>query len=154
MTVAQLPPPVCAEFYVRFLPRKAVRKISIVFDIFRLARQNLFVCAGRELLAELRRKFELCNNVPTRVTIVTSIVFEQDETRNFEGKHTAMAGAAPSVDTAVTPMPAMAVESNSTNNTVLVETIAEDRLVSSWPDYPCLYNIRSTSFTLAIQKQN
>ena len=49
-------------------------------------------------------------------------MFEQDETRNFEGKHTAMAGAAPSVDTAVTPMPAMAVESNSTNNTVLVES--------------------------------
>ena len=53
-------PPVCAEFYVRFLPRKAVRKISIVFDIFRLARQNLSVCAGRELLVELRRTFKLC----------------------------------------------------------------------------------------------
>ena len=51
--------PVRAAFYVRFLPRKAVRKMSVVFDIFCLARQNLSVCAGRELLAELR-KFELC----------------------------------------------------------------------------------------------
>ena len=65
-------------------------------------------------------------------------MFKQDETRNFEGKRIAMAGAASSVNTADTPM---AVE-----NTVLVETIAEDRLVSSWPDYPCLYNIRSASF--------
>ena len=57
---------------------------------------------------------------------LTSIVFEQDETCHFEGKHTAMAGAVSSVDTAVR---SMAIESNSTN-TVLVDTIAEDRPIT------------------------
>ena len=33
VTVAQPTAPVCAAFYVQFLPCKDVRKISVVFDI-------------------------------------------------------------------------------------------------------------------------
>ena len=43
---------VCAAVFVSFMPRKAMRKISVVFDIFTFRDKFLIVCGRRENLAE------------------------------------------------------------------------------------------------------
>jgi hypothetical protein len=58
--------------FVRIWPLEALRKISIVFDIFHLARKNLNVCGCCELSAEL---FE---SISQWQTMVSSCDLEQN----------------------------------------------------------------------------
>ena len=34
----------------------------------------------------------------------------------------------------------------ATNNSIVAEAILEDKLADIWPDYPCLYDVRSPEF--------
>ena len=54
--LAQLIALVCAAFFVSKVPRETVSKISIVFNIFCLARRKSHVCAERELCAQRLNK--------------------------------------------------------------------------------------------------